>query len=174
MVQRGSLSVLVRAWLVSLLLAAVAGCVSSGAIEDLEVTLSGLQFTDTTLFETTMVATIRVANPNPDPISFEGASFKLYLDDRKVGTGLVPEPFTVDGLGSTVVNATFYVNNATAVFRIVDVLREKREISYGVRGSLFTDGTFGRRALRVERMGRLDLEHLEVPQAVDRPSAGDL
>ena len=144
-----------------------AGCATTDELEELEITLSGLQFTEATLFETTMVATIRVTNPNPDPLSFEGASFKLYLDDRKVGTGLVPEPFDLAGLSSTVVDATFYLDNATAVFRLMDVIKDKREVGYGVRGALFSDGTFGRRKFKVEKTGQVDIENLEVPQSAD-------
>jgi LEA14-like dessication related protein len=142
------------------------GCATTDALEEMEITLVGLDFTDATLFETTMLADIRVANPNPDPLSFEGASFKLYLDDRKVGTGMVPEPFAVEGLDTTVVRATFHLNNATAAFRIVDVLKDKRAVGYGVIGSLFADSSFGRRKLKVEKMGMLDLENLEVPESI--------
>jgi LEA14-like dessication related protein len=151
------------------LMALASGCATTNALEEMEITLVNLEFTEATLFETTMVAQIRVANPNPDPLSFEGASFKLYLDDRKVGTGMVPDPFTVEELATTVVKATFHLNNATAAFRIIDVLRDRREVGYGVRGSLFTDAAIGRRKLRVEKMGVLDLENLEVPEAVGSP-----
>ena len=150
--------------------AVAAGCATTTALEEMEITLADLEFTEATLFETTMVARMRVANPNPDPLSFEGASFKLYLDERKVGTGMAPEPFTVDGLATTVVDVTFHLNNATAIFRIVDVLKDKREVAYGVRGSLFTDSTFGRRKLKVNKMGTFDLEDLEVPQSIEPPS----
>jgi LEA14-like dessication related protein len=158
-----------RATLVLCLAAVAVGCVSTEALEELEVTLTGLEFTDATLFETTMVATIRVANPNPESLSFEGASFKLYLDERKVGVGLAPKPFAVEGLATSLVDVTFHINNATAIFRIVDVLKDKREVGYGVRGSLFTDAAHGGRKLKVEKMGTLDLENFEVPQSIERP-----
>ena len=159
----------VRAALVLSLAAFAAGCVSTEALEELEVTLTGLEFTEATLFETTMVATVRVANPNPESLSFEGASFKLFLDERKVGVGLAPEPFTVDGLATTLVDVTFHINNATAIFRIVDVLKDEREVGYGVRGSLFTDAAHGGRKLKVEKMGTLDLENFEVPRSIEQP-----
>jgi LEA14-like dessication related protein len=38
-----------------------------------------------TLFETGMVAKLRVTNPNPEALTIDGASFKLILDD-KMGT----------------------------------------------------------------------------------------
>ena len=145
------------------------GCATTDALEEMEITLTGLQFTEATLFETTMVAKIRVTNPNPTPLAFEGASFKLYLDDRKMGTGLAPEPFAVEGLATTIVDVTFHLNNATVAFRLVDILKDKREVDYGVRGSLFMDGTLGRRKLKVEKMGHLDLANLEVPQSIEPP-----
>ncbi len=162
--------VVARAVLALCFAAVAAGCATTTALEEMEITLADLQFTEATLFETTMVARMRVANPNPDPLAFEGASFKLYLDDRKVGTGMAPEPFTVDALATTVVDVTFHLNNATAIFRIVDVLKDKREVAYGVRGSLFTDSALGRRKLKVEKMGTFDLENLEVPQSIEPPS----
>jgi LEA14-like dessication related protein len=162
--------VVVRVTLALCLTIVAAACATTEALEEMEITLIGLEFTDATLFETTMVASVRVANPNPDPLSFRGASFKLYLDDRKVGTGMAPEPFTVDGLATTVVPVTFHINNATAIFRIVDVLNDEREVGYGVRGSLFTDSSLGGRKLKVEKMGTLDLENFEVPHSIEPPS----
>jgi len=38
-----------------------------------------------TLFESGMVAKLRVTNPNPEALTIDGASFKLILDD-KMGT----------------------------------------------------------------------------------------
>jgi LEA14-like dessication related protein len=163
--------VVIRVALGLCLAVVAAGCATTNALEEMEITLTGLEFTEATLFETTIVAKIRVANPNPDPLSFEGASFKLFLDDRKVGTGLAPEPFTVDRLATSLVDVTFHINNATAIFRIVEVLKDKREVGYGVRGSLFTDASLGGRKLKVEKMGTLDLENLEVPHSIEPPSS---
>jgi LEA14-like dessication related protein len=146
-----------------------AGCSTTDELEELEITLTGLQFEDSTLLETVLVANVRVINPNPDAFEFEGASFKLILDDRKVGTGLAPEPFSVDGLGTTLVDVTFHINTATAVFRIVDILKDQREVTYGIRGSLFVTSKYGRKKLKVDKMGRLDLENLELPQSIEPP-----
>ena len=141
------------------------GCSSADPLEELEITLTGLEFGDSTLLETVLVASVRIVNPNPDALEFEGASFKLILDDRKVGTGLAPDAFSVDGLGTTLVDVTFHINTATALFRIVDVVKDQREVTYGIRGSLFVTTSLGRKKLTVEKMGRLDLNNLEVPQS---------
>ena len=157
---------------VSLVLIA-AGCSSTDELEQMEVTLINLEFTDATVFETIMVATVRLANPNPEPFEFEGASFKLYLDDRKVGTGLAPDAFSVDGLGTTAVDVTFHVNTANVVFRLYDAFRDEREITYGIQGALFVTTSYGRKKLKVNRMGRLDTANIEQgPRSIPEPASG--
>ena len=138
------------------LAALMTGCSSMASIEPLELTLADLEVSEVTLFETTLLARLRVMNPNPEPFVIDGGSFKLTLDGRKVGWGTTPGSFSVDRLDSVVVEAVFHINNASAALRLKDVLQQK-VVSYGVTGSLFTQGTFGTRKIRVDREGRLDL-----------------
>ena len=152
------------------LLIGVAGCSTTDPLEEMGVTLTNIEFKDATLFEAIMVATIRVSNPNPESFEFEGASFKLILDDRKVGTGLAPDAFSVDRLGTTTVDVTFHINTATAVFRVIDVLKDQREVNYGIQGSLFVTSSYGRKKLKVNKMGTLDLKNLDVPQSIEPDS----
>jgi LEA14-like dessication related protein len=125
-------------------------------LEPLEVTLSNIEIGEVTVFETTLIARLRITNPNPEAFTIDGASFKLMLDDKKIGTGTSPETFSVDRLDSVVVDAVFHINNAAAILRLRDVF-ENREVSYGVRGSLFTQGTFGPRKIKVQKLGQIDL-----------------
>jgi LEA14-like dessication related protein len=60
-------------------------CSSMSSLEPLAVTLVNLEVTEMTIFETTLMASLRVTNPNPEPLTIDGASFKLILDD-KMGT----------------------------------------------------------------------------------------
>jgi len=87
------------------------GCSSTGSVEPLQVTLVDLQISEMTLFETAMVAKLRITNPNPEALTIDGASFKLILDDKKIGTGTTKETFTVDRLDSAVITAVFHINN---------------------------------------------------------------
>jgi LEA14-like dessication related protein len=151
----------------------LAGCASTGAIDPLEITLVSLQVGEMTVFETEMHAKLRVTNPNPEPFAIEGASFKLYLDDRKVGTGTTPEFFTVERLESTVFDVVFHINNASALLRLREII-EDQEVTYGVRGSLFTQGTFGTKKIKVAKTGSIDLNEFspaepEVPKLDDTP-----
>ena len=61
----------------------------------LEVTLVDLEVTEVTAFKTTLAAKLRVAKPNPEASTMEGASFKLYIEDKKVGSGASNETFSV-------------------------------------------------------------------------------
>ena len=136
------------------------GCTSMGSIEPLEVTLANLNITEVTIFETTLVAKLRITNPNPEAFTIEGASFKLYLEDKKVGMGTSKESFTIDRLDSYVVDVVFHMNNASALLRLKEILEDKdKEISYGVRGGLYTQGAFGTKKLKVEKTGRIDLSN---------------
>lgn len=157
----------------TLLAVGVLGCTSMGSIEPLDVTLSDLNVTEVTLFETTLVAKLRITNPNPDPFTIEGASFKLYLEDKKVGTGTSKESFTVDRLDSYVIDVLFHMNNASALLRLKDILENKdKEISYGVRGGLYTQGAFGAKKLKVEKTGLIDLQKTGLPD-LDGPNPND-
>ena len=148
----------------------VLGCTSMGSIEPLGVTLSDLKVTEVTIFETTLVAKLRITNPNPDPFTIDGASFKLYLEDKKVGTGTSKESFTVDRLDSYVIDVLFHMNNASALLRLKDILENKdKEISYGVRGGLYTQGAFGTKKLKVEKTGLIDLQKTGLPD-LDGPT----
>ena len=148
------------------------GCSTMGSLEPLEVTLSNIQIPEVTVFETTLVAKLRITNPNPEGLTIDGGSFKLYLDDKKVGTGTTSETFSVDRLDSTVVDAVFHINNASAILRLKDIFQQK-EVSYGVRGSLFTQGSFGTKKIKVEKTGRIDLTEIQSPET-DEPNLLDL
>ena len=68
----------------------------------------------------------------------------------------------------------FHMNNASALLRLKDILESKdHEISYGVRGGLYTQGAFGTKKLKVEKTGRIDLKNISVPEA-DEPDINDL
>ena len=96
------------------------------------------------------------------------------LVDKKVGTGTSKESFTVDRLDSHVVDVIFHMNNASALLRLKDILEDQdKEISYGVRGGLYTQGAFGTKKLKVEKTGRIDLKEVSAPEG-DEPDMHDL
>ena len=154
------------------LLGAALGCSSLGPPEPLGVNLVDLEVGEITLFEATLVAKIRISNPNPDPLQFTGGSLKLLLDDRKIGTAMTSQAFSVAGFSSTVIDMTVHVNTASAITRIPALL-EQDSLSYGVRGALYSQGSFGTHKHVVERSGSLDLGSLgeSGPAAAPSPTS---
>jgi len=160
-------------FIATLLVTGALGCTSMGSIEPLDVTLANLEVTEVTVFETTLVAKLRITNPNPEAYTIEGASFKLYLEDKKFGTGTSNESFTVDRLDSHVVDVVFHMNNVSALLRLKDILEnEDNDVSYDVRGGLYTQGAFGTKKLKVEKTGRIDLRNMG-PIDADQPDLND-
>lgn len=136
---------------------AAVGCSSAVPREPLGVNLVNLEVQEITLFEATLIAQVRITNPNPDPLEITGGSLKLLLDGKKAGTALVAGGFTVAGFDSTLVDMTVHINTAAAITRIPTML-DKDTISYGVSGAFYSQGSFGRVTHEVERSGTLDLK----------------
>ena len=124
------------------------------------------QAVEMTVFETTLQATLRVSNPNPEPLFLEGAAFRLYLDGKKVGSGLSPDEIEVPRLGTAVMRATVHINNASAVLRLREIY-EHREVVYGLRGKLFVRRDDRTARLKIEREGRLELDRPSAPLPLD-------
>jgi len=143
----------------------VSGCASMVPDERPEITLSNLEFTDATLFETTMVASVRIANPSLEPIVIEGATFKLVLDGKKVGRGMMKDSVAVEALDSHVGIVTFHVNNASALLRLRGVM-DRGAVEYGIVGNLYLQRGSGTKKVKVEQGGRLDLDEA---RPVDEP-----
>jgi len=154
-------------WLCSSDSSALRSAARRSPAEPLGVNLVDLEVQEITLFEATLLAKIRVSNPNPDPLQFSGGSLKLLLDDRKIGTAMTSQAFAVAGFESTVIDMTVHVNTASAITRIPALL-EQDSVSYGVRGALYSQGSFGTHKHVVERSGSLDLGSLG---ETDRPEA---
>jgi LEA14-like dessication related protein len=146
------------------------GCSSLAPLEPLGVNLVDLEVQEITLFEATLVAKIRVSNPNPDPLQFSGGSLKLLVDERKIGTAMTSQAFAVAGFESTVIDITVHCNTASAITRIPALLKQD-SVSYGVRGALYSQGSFGTHKHVVELSGSLDIGSLgEADRPVAAPS----
>ncbi len=138
------------------LIPAAMACTSMGLTDPPELTLVNIQFRDSTLFESTIEATMRVLNPSPEPLKIEGASFKLSLDGHTVGRGVSQAQLSVDGLATNTFRMDFHINNASALFRLRQII-ETKSTHYGIKGKLFSATSYGRRSIRIEKAGDLDL-----------------
>lgn len=144
----------------------VEGCASLSNLEPPELTLVQVVPVEATVFETTLDVRLRIANPNPDPITFEGASFKLTLDDRKIGRGMTAETVTVERFETQVVDLTFHVSNASVLLRLQEIL-ESKTVAYGVSGKLYVKLGAGTRKLKVQNTGEIDLNQTAADPLVE-------
>jgi len=151
---------------VALSVVAIAGCTSMAPLEPPAVTLAGVEPTEVTMFETTVQVKLRVSNPNPEPLTLEGASFKLRLVGQKIGQGLSSETVVIDRLDSTLLDVTFHVNNAVALLQLKEIL-EQEAVDYGIRAVLYTQGSWGTKKLKVEKEGRFDFTNPAEPTLND-------
>ena len=133
-------------------------CTSLGTLEPPSITLAGVELSEVTMFETTVQVQLRVSNPNPEPMTLEGASFKLRLEDYKIGRGLSSEIVTIERLETAVLNVTFHVNNAVVLLQLREILQQEA-VDYGVQAVLYTRGSWGTKKLKVDREGRFDFEN---------------
>jgi LEA14-like dessication related protein len=159
----------IAALLILCLTTGASGCASLGGLESPEVTLVQVVPVEATVFETTLDVRLRIANPNPDPITFEGANFKLTLDGRKIGRGMTPETVTVDRFGTAVVPLPFHVSNTSLLLRLREIL-DSQAVSYGVSGKLYLRRATGTRKVKVQSTGRIDLGE---PATDGRPPTPD-
>ncbi len=147
----------------------ISGCTTMPPEERPEITVSNIEMTEATLFETTMVVAVRISNPSMTPIVIEGASFKLVLDGKKVGRGMMKEEVRVDSLDSGLGSAVFYINNASALLRLRDIM-ERKAIGYGIVGHLYLQRGSGTTKIKVEQLGRLDLHESDLVDVVESDS----
>ena len=66
-----------------------------------------------------------------------------------------------DGLPLDQADSLSQLQQAAVEFNRLKEIMGKSEVSYGVRGSLYTQGTFGTEKLKVDKMGTIDLSELK-------------
>ena len=136
-------------------LALGAGCASLGLVEP-DVTLVDLEFTDLTLFETSGVFTVRLANENPEPLLVDGGVYNLYLGGLKIGKGLSDHRIEVPALGTATAEVELHLNNLAVATQLRSIW-ESGVLDYRLKARIYVAGAYGRKTLRIENEGRVDL-----------------
>ncbi|MDH3403194.1 MAG: LEA type 2 family protein [Acidobacteriota bacterium] len=133
------------------------GCASLGTFSPPEVTLVDVRFEDLTLFESSGVLTVRIANENDDPILVDGGVYNLYLDGMKVGKALSNAQLEVPRLASATAEVEIHVNNLALATRIRQII-DRGAVDYRLTGKFFLDRSLGRRKIGFDRSGRYDFQ----------------
>ena len=156
-----------RALALAAALVVCAGCTSFGLLAP-DVTLVNLEFTDLTLFETSGVFTVRLANENPEPLLVDGGVYNLYLGGLKVGKGLSDHRIEVPALGTATDEVQLHVNNLAVAAQLRSIW-ESKIVDYRLNARVYVAGGYGRKTLRIESEGRFDLEAQRESAATQAP-----
>lgn len=133
----------------------LAGCASIGGFVPPEITLVNVAFEDLTLFESSGVLTVRVANENNEPVLIDGGVYNLYLKGIKVGKALSDARLEIPRLSSDTADVQIFINNLVLATRLKGII-DSGIVDYRLSGKFFLDRAVGRRSVRFDREGRYD------------------
>lgn len=97
----------------------------------------------TGLFEQSLVTTLRVVNPNPADIAFDGMTFNLYVNDRRLASGVSNESVRIAALSEDIITLTARTDPLTLARQLFG-LTEDRRLSYRLTGQIYIQGIIDR------------------------------
>jgi LEA14-like dessication related protein len=123
-------------------------------LEPPRVSLVNIEPREMTLFEQRYRVSIRIQNPNPDPLRLRGLSYELDLNGKEFASGVGRSDLEVPGFG----NATIDTDLTSSVFALIEQVRMLQggggTLSYSLEGTLHLAGGIGR--LPFQRQGDID------------------
>ena len=137
------------------------GCTSVPSPETFDVSVVNLTTGDATIWETTLVFSVRLQNATPEPILVAGGAHKIYLNGTYVGQGLSNELVEVPRLGTSTQSITVHMKNFTLLRKLLE-LQQNPTASYRVESTIYSGGVMGRR-YRAQKEGSIDLRNLNLP-----------
>jgi LEA14-like dessication related protein len=141
----------------ALLVVGATGCATTEPLTAPEVTLTGVELVEATLFESTLDIEVRFSNDNPEPLVLDGAVIRLELDGRSFGKAMTSDLIEVPRLGSVVHRLELNLSHVAVATKIRSVL-DRRIVDYAITGKVYAVTSSGRiRALPIDKRGSIDL-----------------
>ncbi len=142
--------------LISLL--GIASCASLPNRDPLTINVAGIEPLPSEGLEVRLEVSVRVQNPNDAPVEFSGAALNLYLNDRRLASGVSDEVGTLPRYGEMVVSVPVTISAFDVARQLLGFMaaQNTNEFSYRVRGKL-EGGLFGTRRFEDEGSISLDL-----------------
>jgi hypothetical protein len=135
----------------AMLAATLWGCSSlPGAAAPPRVTLAGLEPLAGEGMELRFAARLRVQNPGPDPLRYDGVSLELDLRGQRFASGVAPLRGEITGWEETVLAVPVSASALALAWQLFDLLRDAgrgppERIGYALRGRLGGSGAGGGR-----------------------------
>ena len=119
---------------------AFAGCTSIAAYDPLQVTVAGIEpmQAEGEGLELRMLVKLRVQNPNPEAISFDGTYVKVEVQDKTFATGVSNAGGIVPGFSETVVEVPVTVSMLRMVRQVIGMkdAAQADQLRYSMSGKL--------------------------------------
>jgi LEA14-like dessication related protein len=138
-------------------------CATFRHAPQLDVSLVNVQFGETTVFETTLYATVRIQNEEPEPVLIDGAIHKLYLEGLNVGQGSASDRVEIPRLGSATQTVTIHLSNIAMASRLRDIIQSHR-LDYRINSKLYTIIDNHTTTAHSKHEGTLDLQQFQPSQ----------
>jgi LEA14-like dessication related protein len=133
----------------------LAGCAAWPLAEPLQVKLAGIDALPGRGLEWRMAVSLRVQNPNDQPIDFDGVSLTLELRGNEFASGVSDQRGQVPRFGETLLVVPVTVSAMAVVRQFYSLAGDDRaKLVFAVRGRLSGSGFGG---TRFESTGTFDL-----------------
>ena len=131
-------------------------CASLPGIEPPRVSVAGIESLDGQGMEMRFNVKLRIQNPNNTQIKYQGLLADLFIDGRRVASGISNEPGLVPAYGELVYTLPVTVSTLNVVRQLIDIAQQpqKSAIRYEIKGKL-EGGLFG--TVRFSDNGNLTL-----------------
>lgn len=136
------------------------GCASWSGLQPPTVSLTNLRFENMTPFETHAILTLRVENPNPEPVQFTGATHELKLNGVRVGRAMTGESLNVPRLSSATQEVPLHIGNLGLLLNGIRLM-QATQLAYELDSTLYLPGGLGLRRLQSSRTGTVNLSGTE-------------
>lgn len=136
----------------------LASCASLPNRDPLTINVAGIEPLPSEGLEVRLEVTVRVQNPNDAPVEYSGAALDLYLNDRRLASGVSDEVGLLPRYGELVVAVPVTISAFDVARQLLGFMttQNTNEFSYRVRGKL-EGGLFGTRRFEDEGVISLDL-----------------
>jgi LEA14-like dessication related protein len=138
-------------WVKAILVVFMSSCTP---IQPPELNLADMQFGEVRPFETELQIGVRIENENPQPLTIDGAAYRIYLNDVYIGKGMSSESVSVPALGSAVQQVTVKISNISLLPKVQKLLNT-RGFTYRIEGRLY-QGVFS--SISVSETGTFSME----------------
>jgi hypothetical protein len=153
-----SVSVWLRPAVATVLALALVSCVSLPNQDPLTINVAGIEPLPSEGLEMRLEVSIRVQNPNDAAVDYSGAALDLYLNGRRLASGVSDVTGSLPRYGETVLSIPVTISAFDVARQLIGFMTRQNtnEFDYRVRGKL-EGGFFGTRRFEDEGTIALNL-----------------